>query len=131
MKVTLKKNQFTERDFWKYYLHLRNTSLESLTKTELRVLTEVLTGDPYKSMFKGVSKTKMIENLKMTSKSSRDVLSKYKASLVKKGFLAETGVERGDVLVSQPLRSFQLKIKEAIKKKEDITLRLEFLFHEV
>ena len=128
MKITLKKNKTTEQEFWKYYLHLGNAGVNSLTKKELELMVEVLSGDPYKSNFLGKEKKLLLKRLGYTSKYADDSISKLKKILIKKGLLVETGVTRGDVLVSQPLRDFQLKVKDKIAKGESLSINLEFTF---
>lgn len=131
MKITLKKDQTVEQEFWKYYLHLNNARENTLTKKELEVMVEVLSGDPYKSNFLGKEKKLLLKRLNYTSKYADDIISKIKKRLIKKGFLVETKVTRGDILVSQPLRSFQLKVKENLAKGENLSINLEFNFEKV
>lgn len=123
MKVTLRKSKSSEKEFWKYYLALINASQYKLTDREISVMIEVLAGDPYKSMFKLKERKKLSQALNIKYSS---YLVELKKSLINKGFLVETGEVAGDVLVAQPLRDFQLRIKKAIEEGQDLKLSLEF-----
>ncbi len=125
MKILLKKKT-KEQEFWKYYLHIRNASANLLTNKQLDVMVEVLAGDPYKSMFKGKQLKSIKKGIDYNTSSASAYISRIKKELVEKGFLTETGVQRGDVLVSQPLRDFQLQVKKAIKEGQPLSLELYF-----
>jgi predicted transcriptional regulator len=125
MKILLKKKT-NEKEFWKYYLHIRNASSNSLTNRQLEIMVEILAGDPYKSMFKGKQLKSIKKGLELNTASASAYISRMKKELVEKGFLSETGVQRGDVLVAQPLRDFQLQVKKALKEGQPISLELYF-----
>lgn len=126
MKILLKKKT-NEKEFWKYYLHIRNASLFTLTDKELEIMVGVLAGDPYKSMFKGKELKALCKVLNYKdTQSTWSSVSITKKSLVSKGFLVDTGELRGDVLVAQPLRDFQIQVKKAIKEGQPLSLELYF-----
>ncbi len=78
-------------------------------------------------MFKGKELKALCKSLNYKdTQSTWSSVSITKKSLVSKGFLVDTGELRGDVLVAQPLRDFQLQVKKALKEGQPISLELYF-----
>lgn len=121
------KRKTSERLFWKYYLSLYNVTNSNLTSREIKVLTIILSGDYFKSYFKGKARQELIKISGIKSNN----LSPIKASLIEKGFLKKTNESRGDILLTKNLRGFQEKVKACLKKENYVKINLTFEFEEV
>jgi hypothetical protein len=108
--------EISEYDFWYIYLSLLNIKKPVLSDRELSVMTYILSGDPNTSYFRGDARNKLISDIGVKSPN----LSLYLDSLLAKGYLTFQGT-RGDYLVSNNLRKFQLFIKSNIEAGLDLS----------
>lgn len=116
--------EITKEEFWEMYLLMLGLrrDIDILTSKELRIMSIVLAGDPNKSYFNGTEAAKLKSRMRI----KRSDLSKIKAQLVLKKYIEDTGVTRGDALVTRKLRNFQRYVHENFKK--GILPDLSFIF---
>lgn len=114
--------QYKEVDevtFWKLYLKILNIQINTLSDSDIELLSHVLAGDPYKSQVRREFRLKIRKKLKM----SNSRFTHLKDSLISKGFLKGEG---SDLMPHPNMNALQIKVKKMLKEKGEFDISLDF-----
>lgn len=95
--------EVTQSEFWQYYLRLININSPFLTEQEIILLSLILAEDLNRSCLIGETRKELERRMRI----SKGRMSQLKTSLLQKGYLEETGVVMGDVLLHKNFRVFK------------------------
>jgi len=119
MNMNTQFKEVGEISFWRCYLQILNITVNTLSDSDIELLSHILAADPNKSHTNGNYRKAI--RLKMKISNSR--FTHIKDSLVNKGFLV--GDPR-DLVPHKRIRDLQDKVKSGFKKNGEFLIDLSF-----